>query len=568
MVSFAICLSPMKRLLLAAALLTTAAAPAMAQPTHLFSINTANPRSIDFKGTGTANFNNSTGTQNNFNVGSSTNLGVNGSINATRDYGGTSDGTLQLAGTSVMQQTIGTSGNAANVQAASQAAGLAAYTSANQFAKKTTEDNFGTSYNEANVAKYVTDANGDAVLDGDGNKQWTNLTDDTYRKADGSILSVDEISSAQDWVTQKNDFERSKFNSQYASDYATTLEQSQMVGNWKYDSVQTELAATDKADELFGSSYSQYETLHGDSKITDTNALGSAGAKLGQDSWEAARSQFIQTEINENRVNQNGVTLGEFAAAQGGSSSSKEEQFGIIKGDFKTTNSASTGSTGSHQEWIDAARKSANEKLGINLADMGNGSSGGKDLNGNVLDGGDAEYGATYADRTTKSAEIAALSEADWNAGKADYAESQWKTAWDSAFDAAYTSAQTGSTFNESVSTVTVTGVGNIANVNASGQSKFNVNLSPRDIPAYEAQVAALNGALYNSTDGSIKHLGVGDAAGTGVSAQPIIFPEENGSASGSSGANLSTSSYANQSNSESASAFIQAFAASQKPAN
>ena len=75
----------MKRLLLAAALLTTAAAPAIANPVHLFSINTANPRSIDFKGTGTANFNNSTGTQNNFNVGSSTNLGVNGSINATRD---------------------------------------------------------------------------------------------------------------------------------------------------------------------------------------------------------------------------------------------------------------------------------------------------------------------------------------------------------------------------------------------------------------------------------------------------------------------------------------------------
>ena len=108
-----------------------------------------------------------------------------------------------------------------------------------------------------------------------------------------------------------------------------------------------------------------------------------------------------------------------------------------------------------------------------------------------------------------------------------------------------------------------MTGVGNIANVNASGQSKFNVKLAPREIPSYESQVAALNGSLINASTGAAVSLGVGDAAGTAVTAQPIIFPEENGSASGSSGASLGTSSYANQSNSESASAFIQAFAAS-----
>ena len=94
-------------------------------------------------------------------------------------------------------------------------------------------------------------------------------------------------------------------------------------------------------------------------------------------------------------------------------------------------------------------------------------------------------------------------------------------------------------------------------------QSKFNVKLSPREIPSYEAQVAALNGSLVQS-DGTVTTLGASGAAGTPVTAQPIIFPEENGSASGSSGASLGTSSYANQSNSESASAFIQAFAASQ----
>lgn len=520
----AICLfASMKNLLLAAALLTTAA-PAMANPVHLFSINTANPRSIDFKGTGTANFNNSTGTQNNFNVGSSTNLGVNGSINATRDYGGTSDGTLQLAGTSVMQQTIGTSGNAANVQAASQAAGLAAYTSANQFAKSLTEQNFGTEYDASKVG----------VVDASGNV--TNMSDDLYRDATGSVLTTDHISSATDWVNAKESFERQKFDQQYASDYATTLEQSQMVGTWKYDATRTQLMALEEADRgNFKGSYNLYESFFGtlsDAEKVDAAGDGAANADstiLTREQWETAKAKFVDNIVLNNRVNQNGVSLADFVAASGGSESSKNEQFGVISGDFKTTNSASTGSTGSHQEWIDSARQTANSSLGVSF-----------DANNIVQD-------AAGNDLTTEDA---------------------WLTAWNNSFDDAYTSSQSASTYNQSESLVTVTGVGNIANVNASGQSKFNVNLAPREIPDYSAQVAALNGNILAS-DGTATAVTYNDGSDTKtnvVTAQPIIFPEENGSASGSSGANLSTSSYANQSNSENASAFIQAFAASNSP--
>lgn len=540
MVSFAICLSPMKRLLLAAALLTTAAAPAIANPVHLFSINTANPRSIDFKGTGTANFNNSTGTQNNFNVGSSTNLGVNGSINATRDYGGTSDGTLQLAGTSVMQQTIGTSGNAANVQAASQAAGLAAYTSANQFAKTQTESNFGTAY----------DVNRVGTKDADGNI--TNLSDDLYRKADGTILTTDDIASSSDWQLAKDSYERSKFDSQYASDYATTLEQSQMIGNWKYDATQTELMALEHAEKGdYKSTYEAYEAYYNEleakgelnllasrSDAVKVNTTGGSDTyqKLDEGTWNTRRSNFIDDHALNNKVNQSGVTLSDFVAAQGGESSSTNEQFGVIKGDFKTVNSASTGSMGSHQEWIDTARAAADGLMGANFDRRSEGSD--------------------VVEQTTGSGTY------ETKGGTAVESAADWKTQWDRAFANAYADSQQNSTYNQSESTVTVTGVGNIANVNASGQSKFNVNLSPREIPDYESQVAAMNGSVINTdaTTGVKSALSLGD---TKVTAQPIIFPDENGSASGSSGANLSTSSYANQSNSESASAFIQAFAAS-----
>ena len=538
----AICLSvSMKNLLLAAALLTTAAAPALANPVHLFSINTTNPRSIDFKGTGTANFNNSTGTQNNFNVGSSTNLGVNGSINATRDYGGTSDGTLQLAGTSVMQQTIGTSGNAANVQAASQAAGLAAYTSANQHAKSSSEANFGTEYDAAKVGQ----------VDGSGNI--TNMSDDLYRKADGTVLTTDDISSASDWITAKESYERAKFDTQYASDYATTLEQSQMIGNWKYDATKTELMALEQAEKGdYKATYDAYSAYfdelsakdelsllasRSDAVTVDTSGNSATYQKLDEGTWNKRRSHFIDDVALNNKVNQSGVSLAEFVAASGGEESSRSEQFGVISGDFKTTNSASTGSMGSHQEWIDNSRAAADALMGANFDRRSEGSGVQEQTTGS----------GTY--QTT--------------GGTAVETADDWKAEWDKAFANAYSASQAESTYNQSESLVTVTGVGNIANVNASGQSKFNVKLAPREIPSYESQVAALNGSLINASTGAAVSLGVGDAAGTAVTAQPIIFPEENGSASGSSGASLGTSSYANQSNSESASAFIQAFAAS-----
>jgi len=387
----------MKRLALVVALMATAAAaPAAATPMHLFSITTADPQNIDFKGTGTANFNNSTGTANNFNVGSTTNLGVNGQINATRDYSGTSDGTLQLAGTSVMQQTIGTSGNAANVQAASQAAGLAAFTSANQFAKQEAEtavlDDYGASY--------------------DATK--------TYQDSSGNTVAV---ANTEQWETAKEAYYQAKFNenyqTRYAEDYKTTLEASQLV------------------------------------------------------------------------------------QSTSSSSSSENTQQGVISGDFKTTNSGASGSTSSHKDWLKSARDAADAAYGTNFADKASGS---------------ASDSATQADAAA------------------------WQVAWDKAFDDAYDASQSAQ-WNESQSNVTVTGVGNIANVNAAGSSSFTVRLTPRDIPSYDTQVTAL--------------------AGGNVTGQPIVFPDENGSASGSSGANLSTSSYANQSNNQSASAFIQAFAAS-----
>ncbi len=74
----------MRKSLLVAASLFTAATSAttfaeIAKASPQFKVTAASPGSIDFTGSGTAQFNNSIGTNNSFQVGSSTNLGVNAS---------------------------------------------------------------------------------------------------------------------------------------------------------------------------------------------------------------------------------------------------------------------------------------------------------------------------------------------------------------------------------------------------------------------------------------------------------------------------------------------------------
>ena len=129
----------MKRPILLAALLAASSAvvpAAKAEETHtgqmlrMFDISTPSAGVVNFRGTGTANFNQSIGTNNNFNVGSSTNLGVNASASSTEDYTATGDASLALAGTSRLQQTIGTATSAFNVATANESSSTAAHTSA------------------------------------------------------------------------------------------------------------------------------------------------------------------------------------------------------------------------------------------------------------------------------------------------------------------------------------------------------------------------------------------------------------------------------------------------------
>ena len=103
-----------KSLLIAASLATLAGGSVLNSAkasTPNFTVTAATPGAITFSGKGTAQFNNSTGTNNSFQVGSSTNLGVNASSSSTAEYGVTGQASLDLAGTTTLKQVIGTSGS-------------------------------------------------------------------------------------------------------------------------------------------------------------------------------------------------------------------------------------------------------------------------------------------------------------------------------------------------------------------------------------------------------------------------------------------------------------------------
>ena len=102
-----------KSLLIAAGLLTFGISAALTPKVNAngtFNVVAGQPGTISFTGSGTAQFNNSLGTNNSFQVGSSTNLGVNANVSSTNGYGVGSTADLQLAGSSQLQQVIGTSG--------------------------------------------------------------------------------------------------------------------------------------------------------------------------------------------------------------------------------------------------------------------------------------------------------------------------------------------------------------------------------------------------------------------------------------------------------------------------
>ena len=223
----------------------------------MFNITTPSAGVVNFSGTGTANFNQSLGTSNSFNVGSSTNLGVNASASSTEDYMSTGSASLDLAGTSRLQQTIGTATSAFNASTIAESSSRAADIAAHQEASRTMMgDSWSSEWNdtytseqgwEYQTAQQVTDSGftkgegyynttaGKAAANAAHGEEWDGDTNGDYASQEAwqaawdteyqtSSSSNDNFQDSTSWTTRSEEAWQEQYETEYAQTYTSAFE--------------------------------------------------------------------------------------------------------------------------------------------------------------------------------------------------------------------------------------------------------------------------------------------------------------------------------------------------------
>ena len=265
----------------------------------------------------------------------------------------------------------------------------------------------------------------------------------------------------------------------------------------------------------FGQNWNDYKAQNGIDTSSTTQNTTALEYKT-QAAYDAARKDFLNEQMTEAFSN---VTTASTASSSQGASGQ-----GIIKGEFVTTNSNRTdigASAGSSAANSASATSVANSEFGSSYIEYTNKflSYAGSDK---IINTASEEAAAKAAGVQFNELNGSALKE---TAQSGDQTKS-WTDARQEKVDSVMSSLQLasasqGAVTQDSQATVTVTGVGSIATLNSLDTTNFNVDVATR---------------LRNSV------------------------PESNGTANGNAGGNLATSSFANQSNTLAANAFIQAF--------
>ena len=257
-----------KPLLMAAALIgATGLVFGSSAKADMFSITASSPGSVTFSGQGTAQFNNSLGSNNSFQVGSSTNLGVNASASSTPEYGVTAGAALELGGTTTLKQVIGTSGSDQSKTRAHERAHTVAR-------ERQSEAGFGVDYaSSSNSGNYANEA------------EWRVARDSSYS------------SDYQNAYTAANTTSSSSGSTGTISGSFTTVESGRSStagshGDW-------ESSATSAVEVSHGASY---ESRH-------ANFQASSQAE-----WEASRTSSYEQEYakaasNSNRFSESSVSV-------------------------------------------------------------------------------------------------------------------------------------------------------------------------------------------------------------------------------------------------------------------
>ncbi len=274
--------------------------------------------------------------------------------------------------------------------------------------------------------------------------------------------------------------------------------------------------ANQKTTEEFGDSWKEYTDRAGATVVGSTvSAADSDKVEFKtQASYEANKKSFLDKQTQEAFAN---TTEAATSSSQNGASGN-----GIISGEFITSNKSSSqigASASASAENQSKATEEANTKFGNSYAEYsakftevaGTGGKINTEAERLKADAIGLVYNAATGDALASGNSTGSYEEA-----KKLFSDDKFSALTKAA-------ASSGTASNESNATVTVTGVGSIATLNAAPESAFNVDVATR---------------IRNQ------------------------LMENNATASGSAGGSLNTVSMANQSNSQSASAFMQAFGA------
>ena len=280
----------------------------------------------------------------------------------------------------------------------------------------------------------------------------------------------------------------------------------------------------------FGQNWTDYKAQNGIASDAAAAGLSDASGLIKTEaSYNAQRKDFFNEQMTE--AFSNVTTASTTSSSQGASGQ------GIIKGEFVTTNSNRTdigASAGSSSANSASATSVANSEFGSSYIEYTNKflSYAGSDkvINTESEKAAAQAAGVQFNETATTIGGVSfaagtALAESTTSTTAGDSSKT-WTGARQEKVDSVMSSLQLasasqGSVTQDSQATVTVTGVGSIATLNSKDTTDFSVDVMTR---------------LRNS------------------------IPESNGTANGNAGGNLATSSFANQSNTLAANAFIQAF--------
>lgn len=337
----------MKRaIFLAAAVAAASSAPALAQtapdPGKMFMINAVTPGVVSFSGEGTAQFNNSSSTNNAFSVGSNTNFGVNASVSSTNDYLVDSNALFKLAAGSQLQQTIGTSSSAANTQAASESAA----TAANTIANTRTESAFGQDWNDFkarnNVASATNSTDAAVGIDVKATSGTESIkTEAAYNAAKKDYMQQqrEEAYSSVTSAATSSSSSGGSDNGVISGTFNTSNKSSTQISASAAGAAANNASATATAEETYGKTYSDYTAKFAsfagaDGKLTSSGELAAAkaaGIDFAYDSVSGVGTALTSndyTSKKQSKVDSVFNQLQQSAASQG---TAESESTAVVK---------------------------------------------------------------------------------------------------------------------------------------------------------------------------------------------------------------------------------------------